>query len=124
MEPALTRGDEQLKIDSMPQAIVLASGIFATAGLVGFLIWSGWSAEAIIGFATLGMGLFVGQFAAARKASQLDAKQDQQSAKLDKVVKQTNGDMRAAIAEGVSRGIAAGLAVQEQKKPPWMDGSR
>lgn len=105
-----------LKIDSMPQAIVVTAGIFATSGLVGFLVWSGWSAEAIIGFAVLALGLFAGQYAAVRKASQVDAKQDQQSAKLDRVVKQTNGDMRAAIAEGVSRGIAAGLAVQQQRQ--------
>lgn len=91
MEPTSTRGDEPLKIDNWPQAAVIVSGILATGGVVVFLVSAGWSGEAIGAFATLALGLFAGQVATARKTSQLDAKQDAQSAQLVKIVRQTNG---------------------------------
>lgn len=110
IKPALSRGDDELKIDNTPQAIVVSVGIVATAGLVGFLVASGWPASQIIAFATLAAGLFAGQWAAGRKSSVIDAKQDHQTEKLDRVVRQTNGAMHAAISEAVETGIARGVA--------------
>jgi hypothetical protein len=115
MEPAVSRGDTPLKIDTTPQAIVASVGIVATACLVGFLVWSGWNGETIVGFGALAIGLFAANFATTRKAAQLDAKQDQQSAKLDTVVRQTDGELKSTITEAVSDGIARAVAANRQE---------
>lgn len=109
MEPALSRGDAVLKIDSTPQAIVVSVGIVTTAGLAGFLVWSGWDAAAIIAAAGAIAGLFGGQLAVARRASVVDAKQDAQLETLDQVARQTNGELKATVASAVELGIARGL---------------
>lgn len=106
-----------MKIDTVPQAIVASVGIVSVAGLVGFLVWSGWSAASIVAFAGLAAGLFAGQLVNSHKAAQLDAKQDQQSAKLDRVVAQTNGPMHATIATAVESGIVRGVAAARWTQP-------
>ena len=111
MEPALSRGDTvKLKIDSTPQAIVVSTGIITVGALAGFLVWSGWDAETIVGMAILAAGLFTGQYATTRRASILDAKQDQQTVKIDTVMRQTNGELKAVVSAAVSDGIARGIA--------------
>jgi hypothetical protein len=80
-----------MKIDSLPQAIVLTAGIVVTGGIVVALAFAGWSSEAIIGFGTLALGLFAGQYVNTRKSATIEAKTDEQSTKLDKIVSQTNG---------------------------------
>lgn len=80
-----------LKINNMPQAIVAAAGIVAVAGLIVALALAGWSGEAIVAFAGLAASMVVGQVVAARKASVVEAKTDQQTHMLETVVEQTNG---------------------------------
>lgn len=82
---------QRLKIDTWPQAVVAVSGVLATAGIIAALAMSGWSGEAIIGFAALAAGLFTGQYVTTRRASTVEAKTDQQTATLETIVKQTNG---------------------------------
>jgi hypothetical protein len=106
-----------LKINTVPQAIVASVAIVSVAALVGFLVWSGWSAASIVAFASLAAGLFAGQYVTSRKAALLDAKQDQQSVKLDRVVAQTNGPMHATIAQAVESGIARGVAAARWTEP-------
>lgn len=110
-----------LKIDSTPQAIVVTAGILTVGAIVCFLVYSGWDAETIIGMAILGAGLFTGQYATTRRASVLDAKQDQQTAKLDTVVRQTNGELKAVVGAAVSDGIARGVAAARAAEggAPW-----
>lgn len=88
---ALSRGDESLKIDSWPQAIVAVAGILATGGVVVFLASAGWSGEAIGAFASLALGIIASQFVSARKAAVVEAKTDQQTATLATIKAQTNG---------------------------------
>ena len=80
-----------VKVDSWPQAVVAASGVVATGGIVVALVWAGWSGEAIIGFAALAAGLFTGQYVTTRRASAVEAKTDQQTQTLATIVRQTNG---------------------------------
>jgi hypothetical protein len=80
-----------LQINNMPQAIVAATGVVATAGIIVALALAGWSSEAIIAFGGLAASMVVGQVVAARKASVVEAKTDQQTNMLETVVKQTNG---------------------------------
>jgi uncharacterized membrane protein len=88
---ALSRGETALKINTVPQAVVLSVGLIAAAGLVVGLAFAGWSAEAIVGFGGLALALVTGQFVAARRASVVEAKTDQQTATLDTIRRQTNG---------------------------------
>jgi len=118
MRPALSRGYTELKIDTTPQAIVVSVGILSIAGLVGFLVWSGWDAAAIAGFAALALGTIASQYATTRKASQLDAKQDVQTAKIDDVLAQTHGGMHASIEAAVEQGIARGVAAARREGTP------
>jgi len=106
---AVTRGDE-LKIETWPQAVVVGVGIVCTCGVIAFLVSAGWSSGAIIGFATLALGLFTGQAVAARKASTVEAKTDAQTVKLDQLVDQTNGkseDELDAIADRAAVKVVA-----------------
>lgn len=100
----------ELKIDSMPQAIVASVGIVTAGALGAFLVWSGWSVEAIVGAVIAVAGLFGGQYVAARKSSVIDAKQDAQVELLQQVQHQTNGDLKKTVAAAVEDGIARGLA--------------
>lgn len=97
MKPSVSRGDEPLKIESWPQAVVLAVGLAVTGGVVIFLVSAGWSSEAIIAFGTLAAGLFAGQAVQARKASTVEAKTDQQTETLAQLVEQTNGKSEAEL---------------------------
>lgn len=108
IEP-LSRGDA-LKIDTWPQAIVIAVSIVAGAGLVACLIFAGWSTEAIIGFATLAIGLGVNQAVTTRKASVVEAKTDQQSDTLATIKAQTNGKSDAELQRVAELAAAAVLA--------------
>lgn len=83
--------DRYLKINGWPQAIVAITGVFATAAIIVALILAGWSAEAIVGFAVLAVGLFTGQVVNARNASKVEAKTDHQTDTLATIVRQTNG---------------------------------
>lgn len=107
-------GGEPMKIDTLPQAIVAAAGIVATAGVVIFLVWAGWSAEAIGAFATLALGIVASQFVNARKSAQVEAKTDQQTVKLDTIVEQTNGmstlERKAIAREAADMAVADLLA--------------
>jgi hypothetical protein len=103
-----------LNIKTWPQAIVAVAGVLAVAGILIALVLAGWSSEAVVGFAVAIAGIATGQYVNTRKTSELDAKQDQQSAKLDTVVRQTNGEMSAAIAQAVETGI--GRAVQTYRQ--------
>lgn len=106
----LTRGDETLKIDSMPQAIVVSVAILTAGGVGALLLLQGWSPEAIAAAVLTVAGIFTGQWAVSRRASVVDAKQDRQLDQLDVIQHQTNGGMRAAIAAGVEQGVARGVA--------------
>lgn len=110
MKHALTRGDDPLKIDSWPQALVLAVGLLVTGGVVIFLVSAGWSSEAIIAFGTLAAGLFTGQAIATRKASTVEAKTDQQTAQLDTLLEQTNGKSDAELDEIAGRAAVKVIA--------------
>lgn len=114
MKHALSRGDEALKIDSWPQAIVVSVGLVATAGVIGFLVSAGWSAEAIIGFATLAIGLFAGQAVTARKAATVEAKTDQQSETLAQIASQTNGKHDAELDEIADRAAVKVIAAYQR----------
>jgi hypothetical protein len=105
MKPVVSRGDDALKIDSWPQAMVICVGLLATAGVVGFLVSAGWSSEAIIAFATLAVGLFAGQLVQARKGATVEAKTDQQTATLAQLVDQTNGKSEAELDEIADRAV-------------------
>jgi hypothetical protein len=103
-----------LKIDSWPQAIVIAVGLVVTVGLVMFLVNAGWSAEAIIGFATLAIGLFASQFVQTRKAATVEAKTDQQTETLAKIVEQTNGKSEAELDEIADRAAVKIIAAYKR----------
>jgi hypothetical protein len=104
-----------VKIENWPTAAVIVAGIAATAGVTYFLINAGWSSEAIIAFGTLAVGLFAGQAVNARKVSQVEAKTDQQSEKLDTIVEQTNG-MSTAQMEQVAETAAARAIVKYENR--------
>lgn len=100
--------DRFIKISTWPQAVVAASGLLATAGIVVALVMAGWSGEAIAGFAALVLGLATGQYVQTRKASVVEAKTDQQTEMLETVVRQTNGlgdQEREDIAERIAHKI-------------------
>jgi hypothetical protein len=78
-----------MKVENWPTAAVLIGGLALTAATLWFLAQAGWSAETIIAFGTLAVGLFTGQAVNARKVSRVDAKTDQQTAQLDQLVEQT-----------------------------------
>lgn len=99
-----------LKVDSTPQAIVVCTGLVTVAGLACFLVWSGWDVAAITAAAVAIAGLFGGQWATARRASVVDAKQDMQFETLDQVARQTDGELKKAVSDGVAAGIARGIA--------------
>jgi hypothetical protein len=105
MEPALSRGDTPLKINSWPQAVVAGVGILAVAGIVIALALAGWSAEAIIGFGGLALALVTGQYVQTRRAAVVEAKTDQQTNTLEVIADQTNGRLRATVADAVEHGI-------------------
>lgn len=86
----MTRGDE-LKIDSWPQALVTAVAIITGAGALAFLYAKGADLPTIGAFAVVVAGLFTGQALAARKASVVEAKTDQQTEQLHTIIGQTNG---------------------------------
>lgn len=106
----LTRGDETLKIDSMPQAIVVSVAIVTAGGVGALLLLQGWSPEAIAAAVLTVAGIFTGQWAVSRRASVVDAKQDAQLDTLETIRHQTNGGMKAAIADAVELGVARGVA--------------
>lgn len=88
----LSRGDTMIrKINTWPQAIVAVTGIAAVAGIVVSLVLAGWSSEAIVGFGTLALALVTGQYVQTRRASVVEAKTDEQTHMLRRVVSQTNG---------------------------------
>jgi hypothetical protein len=98
-------GGVKLKIDNTPTAIVASVGIMAAAGLAAFLVSAGWSAEAIIGFAVLALGLITGQAVNARKTATIEAKTDQQTGTLETIARQTDGELKQAISDAVADGI-------------------
>lgn len=102
-----------MNIKSWPQATVATAGVLAVAGILVALVLAGWSSEAIIGFAVAIAGIAAGQYVQTRNTSAIDAKQDQQSVKLDTVVRQTDGELKEAIAVAVQDGIAR--AVEQRK---------
>jgi ABC-type Mn2+/Zn2+ transport system permease subunit len=116
----LTRGDEKLKIDNTPQAVVVSVGIVTTGALTGFLVWQGWSLEAIAAAAVAVGGVFAGQWASTRRTSVVDAKQDAQLDTLETIRHQTNGGLKAtidgAVATGIARGVAQALAQQQSRE--------
>jgi hypothetical protein len=91
------------KIDSWPQAIVVTAGVLVTGAVVVALAFAGWSSEAIIGFGTLAIGVFAGQYVQTRKTAQIEAKTDQQSEQLATIVEQTNGKTEAELDEIADR---------------------
>lgn len=80
------------KIQTWPQAVVACAVILAVSGIGTALILAGWSSEAIIGFVVAIAGIGTGQFIQARKTAEIDAKTDQQTDMLARVVDQTNLD--------------------------------
>lgn len=114
MKHALSRGDDPLKIDNWPEAMVIAVGLVVTGGLVMFLVSAGWSSEAIIAFATLAVGLFAGQLVQARKASTVEAKTDQQTETLAQLVDQTNGKSEAELEEIADRAAVKIIAAYKR----------
>lgn len=119
MEGSLSRGYGELKINSGPQAAVAIAGIVAVAGMLVALILAGWSPEAIVGFVVAIAGVAAGQFMNTRKAAEIDAKTDVQTEKIDTIVEQTNGQMRAAISEAVQDGIAKAAAAYRAEQDGW-----
>ena len=91
MEPAVSRGDTDLKINSMPQAIVACVGLVCVTGVTIALALAGWSGEAIVAFAGLAAAMVAGQFVQTRRAAVVEAKTDRQTETLDTIVRQTNG---------------------------------
>ncbi len=100
-----------MKITSWPQAVVVVAGLIAVAGIVISLVSAGWDAETIIALATAAAAITAGQYVQTRRASELDAKQDQQSVVLDTVARQTNGELKATVAAAVETGIGRAVAV-------------
>jgi hypothetical protein len=115
MKPAVSRGDTPLNIKTWPQAIVAVAGLAAVAGILVALVLAGWSSEAVVGFAVAIAGIATGQYVNTRKTSELDAKQDQQSTKLDTVVRQTNGELQETVSSAVEAGIARAVAKYRQE---------
>lgn len=110
MEPAVSRGYGPLKITSWPQAAVVVAGLIAIAVITIALVSAGWDAETIIALAAAAAAIVTGQYVQTRRASELDAKQDQQTRKIDTVVRQTNGEFKATVSAAVQEGIAAATA--------------
>lgn len=105
-----------MKIENWPTAIVVCAGILCTGGVVFFLVDAGWSSEAIIAFGTLAVGVFAGQAVNARKVSQVEAKTDAQSEKLDTIVEQTNGMSTAQIEQVAETAAARAIVKYEHRK--------
>ena len=100
-----------MKITSWPQATVVVVGLTAVAAIVISLVRAGWDSETIIALATAAAVIVAGQYVQTRRASELDAKQDQQSRTLDTVARQTNGELKATVAQAVETGIGRAVAV-------------
>jgi hypothetical protein len=83
--------DRIIKIDSWPQAVVAVAGVLGIVGAVVALAHAGMPLETIIGAVMALLGISGGQLAIVRRTGSVEAKNDQQSAKLDTIVKQTNG---------------------------------
>lgn len=108
-----------LKINSWPQAIVAAVGILAIAAIVVSLALAGWTAEAIVGFASLAAALVVGQFVQTRRAAVVEAKTDQQTQTLETIERQTNGLSSAERQDIAVRAAQAVLDRQARGRGPF-----
>lgn len=95
------------KISSWPQAVVVVAAIAAAAGLVISLSSQGVALEAIVGAIVTVAAIFGGQYVAVRKASSVEAKTDDQTEKLDRIVEQTNGLSTAERQDIAERAAAA-----------------
>lgn len=119
MEPGSTRGDAQMiKIDSWPQAIVLITGIAASAAVFAFLVAAGWKEGSIAAMVTLVVGQFVGLYVTTRKASIVEAKTDAQTHQLTTIARQTNGrsdDELQAVAERAAEAVMAKFSIGGQR---------
>jgi Na+-transporting methylmalonyl-CoA/oxaloacetate decarboxylase gamma subunit len=104
MRTALSRGDGPLKITNA-WAFVAGVGLFCLFGMIVALAFAGWKPESITGM-FLGLAtLLAAVTAAVRKAEVVEAKTDQQSESLATIERQTDGELKAAIAEAVAEGI-------------------
>lgn len=113
MKPTVSRGDA-LNVKSWPQAAVLIAGIVAVGGVVVFLVNAGWDGPTIAGFAALALGVITGQSVIAHRSAVVEAKTDKQTKQLDTIVRQTNGELKAAVRAAVRAELdAAGIANQE-----------
>lgn len=104
-----------MKINSWPQAIVAVTGILTIAAIVVSLALAGWTAEAIVGFASLAGALVVGQFIQTRRAAVVEAKTDQQTETLHVIERQTNGRSSAELQAVADRAAQAVLDQQARR---------
>lgn len=105
-----------MKINSTPAAIVASVGILAIAGIIVALALAGWSGEAIVAFGALALALVTGQLVQVRKTSEVEAKTDQQTQTLRVIARQTNGDLKAIVADAVADGIRRGVAEADRNR--------
>lgn len=113
MKPTVSRGDEALNVKSWPQAAVFIAGVVAVGGVVVCLANAGWDGQTIAAFAALALGVITGQGVMAHRSSVVEAKTDKQTEQLSTIVKQTNGELKAAVRAAVRAELdAAGMANQ------------
>jgi hypothetical protein len=115
---------ERVKIDSWPTAIVTVAGLACGTVAVLFLFKSGASLEAIGAFAVIVVGMFAGQIVQARKASTVEAKTDQQTEMIERVVRQTNGLSAAERQDIAERAAVAMVDKLRPRQDPFIGGDR
>lgn len=109
------------RVSGWPQAVVFTAAIITGPACLVLLYRSGASLEAIGGLALVIGGLFAGQFVTARKAGQVDAKQDTQSDTLARVERRVNGDLHTTVATAVEAGIARAVARYREEQARQTD---
>lgn len=96
-------------VTGWPQATVAVAAIVTGPTAVILLVRAGVPIEAIGGFVAVVTGLFAGQFAVARKTTEVDRKTEAQNVTLATIQHQVNGGLKDTVAGAVSDGIATGM---------------